>query len=175
MSPSESQPTGTGPAVGASPSTVLTIEDINRIIAQAKSAGGDEVSIGMQIFGMLGDNVSASGQIVAQVLSDSNLSVQGPLAVLLTAAQAITKVGTKVQIANLNEITTQISGTHIRFKEAVSFDVGGDGGLVTFSNIVGVAAHKLFWIDVTEIQLRQNQGQRVLHVVTSEGSRDFAL
>jgi hypothetical protein len=36
-----------------------------------------------------------------------------------------------------------------------------------------VAAHKFLWFDLTEIQLRQNAGQRVLHVVTSGGTRDI--
>jgi len=38
-----------------------------------------------------------------------------------------------------------------------------------------VGAHKFLWLDITEIQLKQNQGQRVIHVVTSGGSRDFVL
>src|SRR5204863_91097 len=59
--------------------------------------------------------------------------------------------------------------------QADSFDVVDDGGLPTLRNIVGVGAHKFLWLDITEIQLKQNQGQRVIHVVTSGGSRDFVL
>lgn len=173
MSPSGSEPTGARRAVGANASTALTVEDIKRIIAQAKSSGGDAVSLGMQIFRTLGDNVNTSGELVTQALVESNVAVQGPLATLLTAAQTITKTGTQVQITNRQEIRTEIGGTSIRFKEAVTFDVGDDGGLPTIRNIVGVAAHKFLWFDITEIQLRQTEGQRVLHVVTSGGSRDF--
>ena len=173
MSPSESEPTGAGRAVGANANTALTVEDIKRIIAQAKSSGADAVSLGMQIFSTLGDNIDTSGQLVTQALVESNVTIQGPLAGLLTAAQTITKIGTQVQITNLAETTAEIGGTPIRFKEAVSFDIGDDGGLPTIRNIVGVAVHKFLWFDLTEIQLRQSEGQRVLHVVTSGGSRDI--
>jgi hypothetical protein len=173
MSPSESEPTGAGRAVGPNTNTSLTVEDIKRIIAQAKSSGGDAISLGMQIFSTLGENINTSGELVTQALAESNVAVQGPLAALLTAARTITKIGTQVQITSLKEIKTEIGGTPIRFKEAVSFDVGDDGGLPTIRNIVGVAAHKFLWFDLTEIQLRQNAGQRVLHVVTSGGSRDI--
>jgi len=175
MSPSESAPTGAGQPAGANANTALTVEDIKRIIAQAKSSGGDSASLGMQIFGTLGDNISTSGALVSQALLESDVPVQGPLSALLTAAQTITKSGSKVQIAILEETKTDIGGTPIRFKQAVSFDVGDEGGLPTLSNIVGVAAHKFLWLDITEIQLRQNQAQRVLHVVTSGGSRDIAI
>ena len=172
MSPSQSEPTGAAPA-GATPNTALTVEDIKRIIAQATSSGGDPVSLGMQIFGTLGDNISTSGQLVSQALQESSVAVQGPLAALLTAAQTITKNGPQVQITNLEEIKTDIGGTSIRFKQAVSFDALDDGGLPTLRNIVGVAVHNFLWLDITEIQLRQKEGQRVLHVVTSGGSRDI--
>ena len=175
MAPSESGPTGAGLPVGANASTTLTVEDVKRIIAEAQSSGADSVSLGMQIFRTLGDDINTSGALVSQALLESNVAVQGPLAALLTAAQTITKTGTQVQITNGQETKTEIGGTPIRFKEAVSFDLVDDGGLPTLRNIVGVGAHKFLWLDITEIQLKQNQGQRVIHVVTSGGSRDFVL
>jgi hypothetical protein len=175
MSTSGPVPTGAGQPAGANANTALTVEDIKGIIAQAKSSGADSASLGMQIFRTLGDNISTSGALVSQALAESNVAVQGPLSALLTAAQTITKNGSKVQITSLEETKTDIGGTPIRFKQAVSFDVGDDGGQPTLSNIVGVAAHKFLWLDITEIQLRQNQGQQVLHVVTSGGTRDIPI
>jgi hypothetical protein len=57
----------------------------------------------------------------------------------------------------------------------VTFDVGTEGGFPTVSNIQGAAAHKVFWLDIKTIQLREDQGKKVVHVVTSDGARDFSL
>jgi hypothetical protein len=34
---------------------------------------------------------------------------------------------------------------------------------------------RLFWIDIQQIQLRQQNGHKIVHVVTAHGARDFAL
>ena len=77
--------------------------------------------------------------------------------------------------SNTGEIKTEISGTPIKFNRLVTFDVGTNGGFPTINNIQGVAVHKLFWFNIKQIQLRQDQGKRILHVETSGGARDFPL
>jgi len=176
--PSDSQSAGTGqaPAVDpASQNTTLTVDDVKNVITQAQAGAADPVTIGMQIFNNLGADVTVSGDILRQALTASNIAVDGPLAALLAAAQSITKTGSQVTVSNAQEIQTEISGTPIKFKQLVTFDVGTDGGFPTISNIQGAAAHKIFWLSVTQIQLRQDQGQRILHVETSGGARDFPL
>jgi hypothetical protein len=82
-----------------------------------------------------------------------------------------------VTITSAQQIQAEINGTPMRFDPVVTFDVGTDGGFPAISNIQGAAAHKIFWVNITEIQLKQGpeQGQKTLHVVTSAGSRDFPL
>jgi hypothetical protein len=178
MTPSDSQPTGTGQAPAldkGSQSTELTVDDVKNIIAQAQAGATDPVTVGMQIFNNLGDNVSVAGDTLRQALTESGVATDGPMAALVAAAASITKTGSQVAVNSSQEIQTQISGTSIKFDRLVAFTVGMDGGLPTISNIQGAAAHKVFWIGITEIQLRENQGQKILHVETSAGARDFPL
>jgi len=178
MTPSDSQPPGRGqtPALDqANQSAPLTVDDVRNIINQAQLGVDDPVTVGMQIFNNLGDNITVFGDILRQALTDSSVAVDGPLSALVAAAQNIKKVGSHVTVTNAEEIKTEISGTPIRFNQLVTFDVGTDAGFPTINNTQGVAVHKLFWFDIKQIQLRQDQGKRILHVETSGGARDFPL
>ncbi|MGA2482803.1 MAG: hypothetical protein ABSF92_06780 [Candidatus Acidiferrales bacterium] len=176
--PTDPQSTGTGQAPALDPtslSTALTVDDVKNVIAQAQAGAADPVTIGMQIFNNLGATVTVSGDVLRQALAASNIATDGPLSALLAAAQSITKAGSQVTVSNSQEIQTELSGTSIKFKQQVTFEAGTDGGFPTLSNIQGAQAHKVFWLNITEIQLRQDQGQRILHVATSGGARDFPL
>jgi hypothetical protein len=176
MTPSDSLPPGqTSGLDQTSQNAPLTVDDVKNIIKQAQVGVTDPVTVGMQIFNGLGDNITVVGDILRQALTESAIAVDGPLSALVTAAQNITKVGSHVTVTNTEETKTQISGTTIRFKPLVTFDVGSVGGFPSVSNIKGAAAHKLLWFDITLIQLQQNQGKRTLHVETSGGARDFPL
>jgi hypothetical protein len=153
----------------------LTVDDVKTIINQAQLGVTDPVTIAMEIFSNLGDNITVVGDILRQALIDSSVAVDGPLSALVAAAQNITKVGGHVSLTNAEEIKTEIGGAAIRFKSLITFDVGTEGGSPLISNIKGVAAHKVFWFDITQIQLMQDQGKRILHVETSGGTRDFPL
>jgi hypothetical protein len=178
MTPSDSQPTGTGraPALDkANQNTSLTVDDVKNIITQAQAGTTDPVTLGMQIFNNLGDDIAVSGDTVRQALVEAGLTADGPMSVLVAAAANITKIGNQVTVTSTQEIQTKISGTSIKFDPLVTFNVGTDEGFPTISNIHGAAAHKVFWIGIKEIQLRENQGQKTLHVETSAGARDFPL
>jgi hypothetical protein len=178
MTPSDSQPTGTGRAPAfdtGGQTTALTVDDVKNIIARAQAGATDPVSAGMQIFNNLGDNVTVSGDILRQGLTESGVPTDGPMSALVAAAASITKTGSQVTVTSTKEIQTQISGTSIKFSPQVTFNVGLDGGFPTISHIQGAAAHKVFWIGITEIQLRENAGQKILHVETSAGARDFPV
>jgi hypothetical protein len=94
---------------------------------------------------------------------------------MVAAAQSVAKSGSQVTVANTQQVQAEIRGTPIRFNQLVTFDAGTDGGFPTISNIQGAAVHKFIWVNITEIQLRQNQGHRILHLETLVGSRDFPL
>jgi hypothetical protein len=178
MTPSDSQPTGTGqaPALdGDSQTTVLNVADVKNIITQAQAGVSDPVSAGMQIFNKLGDNVTVSGDVLRQALTESGIPTDGPMSALVAGAESIAKTGSQVTVTSAKDIQTQISGTSIKFNALVTFTVGMDGGFPTISNIQGAAAHKVFWIGITEIQLRENNGVKTLHVQTSAGARDFPV
>ena len=168
---------GQAPALDqTSQSSVLTVDDLKAIIAQAQAGAADPVTTGMQIFNKLGNNVTASGDVLRQALSASSINAAGgPLSSLLAAAQSIAKVGSQVTVTNTEEIDTEINGTPIKFSPVVSFSVGPDGGSPSINNIQGAAAHKFFWLNITQIQLREEQGKKILHVETSAGARDFPL
>jgi hypothetical protein len=158
-----------------SQSTSLSVADVKNIISAAQVGGNDPVSVRMQIFSDLGNNITVIGDVLRQALANSNIAIDGPLSALVVAAQNITKIGSHVTVTIADEVKTVIGGTTIRFKSPVTFDVGTAGGYPTINNIQGVAAHKVFWLDIREIQLRQDQGKRILHVETSAGARDFPL
>jgi hypothetical protein len=176
---SDSQPLGGGhttPAFNkANQNTPLTAEDVKNIITKAQVGMTDPVTVGMQIFNSLGDSITVAGDTLRQALRDSSIAVDGPLSPLVAAAQNITKIGSQVTVTNTEELKTEFGGTAIKFKSLVTFVVGTDGGFPTISNIHGAAAHKVFWFDITQIQLRQDQGRRFLHVVTAGGTREFPI
>ena len=169
--------TGQAPVLDqTSQNSVLTVDDLKTIIAQAQAGAADPVTTGMQIFNKLGSNVAVSGDVLRQALTASGIGASGgPLSALLAAAQNITKISNQVTVTNTGEINTEINGTPIKFSPVVSFSAGADGGLPSINNIQGAAAHKFFWLNITQIQLLEDQGKKILHVVTSAGARDFPL
>lgn len=162
------------PGQGNGP-TVLSVDDVTKIIADAKSSAADPISVAMQIFSALGDNVSVSGSDLQQALTASAVPLQGPLADVVNAIQGVTKSADLVSLTNTQEAQVVLSGTPVRLRTAVSFNVAETDGLPTLSNISGVSVQKFFWIDIQTIQLTQNQGQKMVRVVTSGGTREFPV
>ena len=56
-----------------------------------------------------------------------------------------------------------------------SLPVLPESGLPALDAIAGVSVHKFLWFDMQSIQLKQNQGQKVIRVVTSGGAKEFAV
>jgi hypothetical protein len=159
----------------AAGSSTLTLQEVNDIIAKAKSGGANPMLMGAQIFNGLGDNVTLSGDTLRLALTASALPITGPLTALLGAIENVSKVGAHVTSANSQEIETTLNGTRVRFKEEVSFDVSETSGAPALNNIAGVSAHHVFWIDIKGIQLKQNQGRWSVAVVTSMKTINFDL
>jgi hypothetical protein len=69
----------------------------------------------------------------------------------------------------------ELNGTPVRLKPQVTFTVAEQSGLPGLDAIAGVSVHKFLWFDMQSIQLKQNQGQKVIRVVTSGGAKEFAV
>src|SRR5208282_481509 len=168
--PASPQPSGQGNGLAS-----LSVDDVTKIITNAKTAAADPVSVAMQVFSALGDNVTVSGSDLRQALSTAAVPLEGPLADVVSAIQEVTKSADLVTLTNTQEVQIVLSGTQVRLKTAVSFNVAETDGLPTLNNISGVSVHKLFWFDLQTIQLTQNQGQKIVRVATSGGTREFPL
>ncbi len=76
----------------------------------------------------------------------------------------------------LNQDTElSLKNTRIKFAKDTSFDVSDDAVSPALNSIVGVAGHKLFWIDVKSIQLTQSQGRWSAAVKTPLETIDIDL
>jgi hypothetical protein len=159
----------------AAETTPLSVDDVIKLISGARSGTTDPVSTSIAIFQGLSENASLSGDVLRLALSQASLSFEGPLTDVLAAVGSITKLGSLVTFTNSQELRPVIHGTTLRLKQTVTFEVGSDGGNPSLRNITGVAVQKLFWIDIQQIQLRQQDGHKIVHVVTAHGTRDFPL
>lgn len=129
----------------------------------------------MQIFSALGNNVTVAGSDLQQALSASAIPLQGPLADVVKVIQGVSKSADLVSVNISQEVQIVLSGTQVRLNTAVSFNVAEADGLPALNNISGVSVHKLFWIGIQTIQLMENQGQKMVRVVTSAGTKEFPL
>lgn len=155
--------------------TGLSVDDVTKIITAAKTAETDPVTAAVQLFSGLGDKATVSGNNLREALSTAAIPIAPPLDALLSAIQDITKTGDVVAVTNGQEVHIVLDGTPVRLKNEVSFGVAEQDGLPALQNIAGVSVHKLFWIDIQTIQLKQNQGQKFIQVATAHGSKDIPL
>jgi hypothetical protein len=154
---------------------VLSVEDLKTIIAGAKTGAADPASIAMQIFSSIGDKVTVPGATLRDALSSSAIPLDGPLGTVVAGIQDLSKDGDLVSVNNGQEVQFELSGTPVRLKPQVSFTVAEQSGLPALDAIAGVSVHKFLWFDMQSIQLKQNQGQKTIRVVTSGGAKEFAV
>jgi hypothetical protein len=155
--------------------STLTLDQVTQLISQAKSAGANPVLVAIQMFNNLGDNVMPPGPTLALALSTSAVPVDPSLAPLLSAIQNISKAGNHVSIAFDQETDLSLKDTRIKFAKATSFDVSDDAIGPALNNIIGLAGHKVFWVNIQSIQLTQNQGRWSVAVKTPVKSLTFDL
>jgi len=129
----------------------------------------------MQIFSALGGSVSVSGSDLQQALTASAIPLQGPLADVVNAIQGVTKSADLVSLSIVREVQIVLRGTPVRLNTAVSFNVSETNGLPALNNILGVSVYKFFWIGIQAIQLIENQGRKMIRIVTSVGTKEFPL
>jgi len=167
----------TNPSVAGDGVNTLSVDDVKKIITEAQNTllgASDPVSVAMQIFSGLGNQVTASGATLLAALTASAIPLAGPLATVMAAIQKVTKSGDLVSVTSSQDTQAEINGTPLRLKKEVTFNVT-QGGMPALSNITGVAAHKVFWIDIHSIELKQDQGKKIISVVTSAGTREFPV
>jgi hypothetical protein len=155
--------------------STLTLDEVTQLISQAKSAGANPLLVGIQMFNNLVENVTLPGPTLAQALTTSGVPLDPSLLPLLTAIQNISKAGTHVTIALNQDTELSLKNTRIKFAKETSFDVSDDAVSPALNNIVGLAGHKLFWVNVQGIQLTQNQGRWSVAVKTPLKTIDFDL
>ena len=97
------------------------------------------------------------------------------MADVVAALQSIAKTGSFITLMNQVELRPIFHDTSMRLGKIVSFQITIDNGNPSISNISGVAVHKILWIDLQQVQIIEQNGQRMVHVVTAHGSRDFPL
>jgi len=153
----------------------LTLDQVTQLISQAKSAGANPLLVGIQMFNTLGENVTLAGPTLALALSTSGVPVDPSLSPLLSAIQNISKAGTHVSITLNHDTEFSLKDTRIKFAKDTSFDVSDDAVSPALNSIVGLAGHKLFWVNVQSIQLTQNQGRWSVAVKTPLKTIDFDL
>jgi hypothetical protein len=145
-------------------SITLSLDQVVQIISQAKSAGNDPMSLGIQIFNGLGDNVTLPGSTLTLALTASAVTIPGPLVPLANAIQTVSKTGDRITIVLNQRIETAFNNAEIRFDEEVNFDVSATGN-PALNNIAGVSAHAfLAWLNIGSVRLPANldsQGLRV--------------
>jgi hypothetical protein len=159
----------------ASEISTLTMDQVTQLISQAKSAGPNPLLMGIQMFNNLGQNVTLLGPTLALALTSSGVPVDPSLAPLLSAIQNISKAGSHVSIALNEDTELSLKNTRIKFAKDTSFDVSDDAASPALNNIVGLAGHKLVWVNVQSIQLTQNQGRWSVAVKTPLKTIDFDL
>jgi hypothetical protein len=159
----------------ASEISTLTMDQVTQLISQAKSAGPNPLLMGIQMFNNLGQNVTLLGPTLALALTSSGVPVDPSLAPLLSAIQNISKAGSHVSIVLNEDTELSLKNTRIKFAKDTSFDVSDDAASPALNNIVGLAGHKLVWVNVQSIQLTQNQGRWSVAVKTPLKTIDFDL
>jgi len=81
--------------------TVLSVDDVKAIIAEAKRGAADPASIAMQIFAAMGDKVTVSGATLRDALSSCAVSLDGPLENV---------VGTILDLSKMETSSASITG-----------------------------------------------------------------
>jgi hypothetical protein len=159
----------------AAESSTLTLNQMTQLISQTKSAGANPLLMGIQMFNNLGDNVTLPGPTLTLALTTSGVPVDPSLAPLLSAIQNISKAGPHVSISLNQDTELSMKNTRIKFAKDTSFDVSDDPVRPTLNNIIGLAGHKVFWVNVQSIQLTQNQGRWSVAVETAVKTITFDL
>lgn len=127
------------------------------------------------MFNNLGGNVTLPGPTLALALTTSGVPVDPSLAPFLSAIQNISEAGTHVSTTLNQDTELSLKNTRLKIAKDTSFDGRDDAVSPALKNIVGLAGHKLFWVNLQSIQLTQNQGRSSVAVKMPLKTIDFDL
>jgi hypothetical protein len=153
----------------------LTVEDVKKIIRQAQNGGSDLAALVFQIFSGLGPSATVSGDVLRQALQESSIALREPFALILGGIDKIEKDQNIVLVTRPAVAEVNVSGTRLRIQPELRFDVGTRDGAPGLSNITGLSAQKLFWIDIQSLEWLVANGQKILRVITAVGTRDIPI
>jgi hypothetical protein len=153
----------------------LSVGDMTDIISRAKGAAGDPISVAAQLFSALGENVTVSGSTFRQALAACAVPDVGSLSDVVSKIEAVVRLGDRVTLTNVQEIQLVLNGKHFRLKAEVTFNVVEEDSLPALTDISGLSVHELIWVDIRGIQVKQSDGNKIVRVVTSEGTKDIVL
>ena len=94
---------------------------------------------------------------------------------VVSKIEEVAKLGNRVTLTNVQEIQSVLNGKRFRLKAEVTFNVVKEDSLPALTNISGLSVHAVIWIDIRGIQVKQNDGNKIVRVVTSEGTKDIVL
>jgi RHS repeat-associated protein len=146
--------------------TVLTVQDVVKIIEQAQKSGSDPVTTAIQIFNSLGNNVSVTGDALRQAIAQTNLNLDNTTKALLASAKNLAKAGNVITIENNGKGSVHIDAqTTLKFAATVSFSVGLSNGLPALQNIKGLSGEQgLLKGDISAMQVVKHDGGTFLRL-----------
>jgi RHS repeat-associated protein len=149
------------------------LEDLVKMIQEAKASTSDPVTTVIKIINGLGADVTVSGATLRDALAKANVPLDSNTSALLSNADTITKKGSKVTITNKAEGKAQLGDTEVTVAAKVSFNVSVGNGLATIDHIKGLTTPheeqtRLGKVTVNAAldlaSVSQQNGHTVLHV-----------
>jgi hypothetical protein len=131
----------------------LTVQEVKQIIRRAQSGGSDLGTLVFQIFSGLAPIASVSGDVLRQALLECSISLGEPFAAILGGVNEIEKNHTNILLTRPAVAEVNVSDTRLRMLPDLRFNVGTLGGAPALTNITGLSAQKLFWIDTASATL----------------------
>lgn len=102
----------------------LSLEEVSKIISDARATSTYPLSMGMRIFGALADNTTVSGDTLRQALSLSAITLTAPVSVLANAIDEVSKTGNLVKMSNTRNTEFTVADTKLRVLSQVACLVG---------------------------------------------------
>jgi hypothetical protein len=153
----------------------LTVEDVNAGIRQAQAGGGDPAALVLQIFSGLGPSVSVSGDVLREAFKESAIAIGEPFSSILAGIDQIIKEQNTLTITRPEQTEFSVSGTRLRIQPELRFNVGTVDGRAVITSISGLSAHKILWFAIQSLEWLTAEGQKILRVGTSAGTRDIPI